>query len=108
MPSLMDLPMEIRFMVFKEVINGHRTLPISPSKSNMVEITDTECTASNGHPKFHHEKRDTHSPSNSLSLLLTSRQVSVDTQSTLDRMKKTTYILDLSILNEQDMFSTWI
>ncbi|KAJ6183942.1 hypothetical protein N7519_005243 [Penicillium mononematosum] len=108
MPSLIDLPLEIRVMVFKEVINGHRTPPISPSKSNMVEITDTECTASNGHPKFNHEKHDRHSPSNSLPLLLTSRQVSVDTQSILNRMKKIIYVLDFSILNEQDMFSTWI
>ncbi|CAG8903479.1 unnamed protein product [Penicillium egyptiacum] len=69
---------------------------------------DTEYTASNHHLKSYHEKRDTHSPSNSLPLLLTSRRVSLETQSILNQMKKTTYVLDLSILNEQDMFSTWI
>ncbi|KAJ5506794.1 hypothetical protein N7453_005751 [Penicillium expansum] len=108
MPSLMDLPKEIRAMILKEVINGHRTPPISPSKSNMIELLDMPYKGNVEHSRLHHEKRDTHSQSNSLSLLLTSRQISIETQSTLCRMQKTTYVLDISVLNELDLFSTWI
>ena len=56
--------------------------------------------------ELYHEKRDTHNLSNCLSLLLINRQVSVETQSILDRMKEITYVLDLSVLNEIRMFST--
>ncbi|KAJ5800362.1 uncharacterized protein N7518_002430 [Penicillium psychrosexuale] len=105
MPSLMDLPQEIRAMIFEEVINGHRIPPKYPSESNMLRASDVPRTLP---MELYHEKRDTHSLSNCLSLLLTNRQVSVETQSVLNRMKKTTYILDLSVLNEMHMFSTWI
>ena len=94
-------------MIFKEVINGYRTPPSSPSKSNMVHILDTPYTKT-GDLYSYHEKRDIHSPSNSLPLLLTSCQASVEAQWILNRMKKTTYVLDVSVLNEGDMFSTWV
>ena len=88
----MDL-LEIRTMIFKVVINGYRTPASSPSKSNMIHISDTPYTEGWRHGSYY-EKRDIHSPSNSLPLLLTSRQVSVETQWILNRMK--------------DMFSTWV
>ncbi|CAI7633468.1 unnamed protein product [Penicillium glandicola] len=108
MPSLMDLPKEIRAMILDKVINGRRTPPISPSKSNMVHLVDMRYKVNMGHLNPYHEKCDTHSPSNSLPLLLTSRQISIETEWVLNRMKKTTYILDISVQNELDLFSTWI
>lgn len=104
----MDLPQEIRAIIFEEVINGHRVPPTSPSKSNMVDIMDMEYKANMGPFRPYYEQRDTHSPSNSLPLLLTSRQVSIETQSALNRMKRTTYVLGISVLNDRDLFSTWI
>ncbi|KGO67738.1 hypothetical protein PITC_000760 [Penicillium italicum] len=108
MPSLMDLPQGIRAIIFKEMINGHRTPPISPSKSIMIELLDMPYKGNVEHFRLHHEQRNTHSPSNSLSLLLASSQISIEAQSTLDQMKEITYILDISVLNELDLFSTWI
>ncbi|CAP96877.1 hypothetical protein E8E15_006204 [Penicillium rubens] len=105
MPSLMDLPLEIRLMIFKETINGRRTPPMPPSKSHRGEITYWQDRDSCHRHKLCHEVSDS---SNSLPLLLISRQASVETQSILNRMKKTTYVLDLSILNEEKMFTTWI
>ncbi|KXG52757.1 uncharacterized protein PGRI_080130 [Penicillium griseofulvum] len=107
MPSFMDLPMEIRAMILEKVINGHRTPPISPSTSNMTDVEDMKYRATIISLRPYHEQRDTHSPSNSLPLLLTSRQVSMETQSILNRMK-ITYVLDISVLDDQFLFSTWI
>ncbi|KAJ5515901.1 hypothetical protein N7527_007461 [Penicillium freii] len=73
----------------------------------MVHILDTPYTKT-GDLYSYHEKRDIHSPSNTLPLLLTSRQASVKTQWTLNRIQKTAYVLDVSVLNEGDMFSTWV
>ncbi|KAJ5356890.1 hypothetical protein N7517_011499 [Penicillium concentricum] len=108
MPSLMDLPQEIRVMIFEDVLHGHRTPPIYPSKLNMVDFPDMHYKANIEPLRPYHEQRDTHSPSNSLPLLLASRQVSMETQSILNRMRKTTYVLDISVLNDLDLFSTWI
>lgn len=107
MPSLMDLPLEIRAIIFKEVINGHRTPPISPSKLNMVHLLDMEYKANISRFQPYYEQRDTHSPSNSLSLLLTSRQVSTETQWILNRTNNN-YVLDISVLNDLDLFATWV
>ncbi|KAJ5497416.1 hypothetical protein N7463_009403 [Penicillium fimorum] len=108
MPSLVDLPKDIRAMIFEDVLHGHRTPPIYPSKLKMVDFPDMHYKANIEALRPYHEQRDTHSPSNSLPLLLTSRQVSVETQSVLSRTRKTTYVLDISVLNDLDLFSTWI
>lgn len=90
----MDLPLEIRAITFKEVINGHRTPPISPSKLNMVHLLDMEYRANIRRLRPYYEQRDAHSPSNSLPLLLTSRQVSTETQWILNRTNNN-YVLDI-------------
>ncbi|KAJ5686785.1 hypothetical protein N7536_009404 [Penicillium majusculum] len=107
MPSLMDLPLEIRAIIFKVVINGHRIPPISPSKLNMVHLLDMKYRANLSRLRPYYEQRDAHSPSNSLPLLLTSRQVSTETQWILNRTNNN-YVLDISVLNDLDLFATCV
>ncbi|TQB70381.1 hypothetical protein MPDQ_000595 [Monascus purpureus] len=51
-----------------------------------------------------------HCPSNCLSLLLTNGQISAETQSVLDRVQSspTDYHLDISVLDDLDLFPTWL
>ncbi|KAH8703245.1 hypothetical protein BGW36DRAFT_403685 [Talaromyces proteolyticus] len=49
-----------------------------------------------------------HCPSNCISLLLTNQQLSAETRTVIDRMKSTTYVLDVSVLNDMDLFPTWL
>ncbi|OQE44911.1 hypothetical protein PENCOP_c002G07083 [Penicillium coprophilum] len=108
MPSLMELPQEIRAMIFEEALNAHRTPPVRPSTLNMVFLLDMRYKAYLRYLVPFHERRDSHSPSNDLPLLLTSRQVFEETKSTLNRMERTTYFLDISVLDDQYLFSSWI
>ncbi|KAJ5587832.1 uncharacterized protein N7459_003597 [Penicillium hispanicum] len=55
----------------------------------------------------YHEQRETH-PSNALPLLLTNHQISAETRCIIQTAKKLNYILDLSVLNEVDLFPTWL
>ena len=56
-----------------------------------------------------HEQHQTHSPSNGAALLLTNRQIHNETRSRLNsKSVGTLYKLDISLLNECDLFPTWI
>lgn len=58
---------------------------------------------------IYHEQRTSHPPSNSVSLLLTSRQISTETQTVLGRLKiKSDYALDISVLNDIELYPTWV
>src|SRR6202012_1128638 len=80
-----------------------------PSKSGRIDFQDISYKAWRSRTKIYHEQRNTHCPSNCLPLLLTSRQMHDETQSVLKRKKsKLTYILNISVLNDYDLFPTWI
>ena len=54
------------------------------------------------------EQSSIHGATNYLSLLLASPQSAADTQSAVDHMKTTTYVLDIFVLNGVDVFLTWV
>ncbi|KAJ5849704.1 hypothetical protein N7455_009560 [Penicillium solitum] len=73
----------------------------------MVHLLDMEYRANLSRLRPYYEQRDAHSPSNSLPLLLTSRQVSTETQWILNRTNNN-YVLDISVLNDLDLFAIWV
>ncbi|KAL4914839.1 hypothetical protein BDW62DRAFT_135913 [Aspergillus aurantiobrunneus] len=109
MPSLLSLPQELRSLIIAQVLFTPRAPPKSPSRANRSNFQDIpylawRCFA-------YHEHCSTHSPSNCLPLLLTSRQISAETLAILDLAadkRSTEYILDIALLNEVDLFPTWL
>ncbi|CAL5874015.1 uncharacterized protein PFLUO_LOCUS8301 [Penicillium psychrofluorescens] len=109
MSSFLSLPLEIRVSIIEQVLCGCRTPPTYPSKSDRIDFQDIVYKAWLSRTKIYHEQRSTHCPSNCLPLLLTNRQIHGETQSALSRKNsKLPYVLDISILNDYDLFPTWL
>lgn len=106
MPSFLTLPPEIRECVIEQVLCDCRTPPAYPSTLGRIDFHNMDYMPWRSRTKIYHEQRTTHCPSNCLPLLLTSRQIYHETRSVLNR-KKFTYILDISVLNDYDLFPTW-
>ena len=105
----MDLPVELRSSIIEFALLAERIPPTSPSKSNRTQPRRPRYNTRRAiifEPWL--ESSDNHSPANSLSLLLTNRQILAETQEALARMNDTTYVLDTSVLNERETFPTWI
>ncbi|KAJ5818205.1 hypothetical protein N7474_003796 [Penicillium riverlandense] len=103
------LPREIREYIIEQVLCGCHTPPTYPSKSGRIDFHDIIYKAWRSRTKIYHEQRGTHCPSNCLPLLLTSRQIHDETQCILNRKNtKSTYVLNISVLNDYDLFPTWI
>lgn len=111
MPFFLDLPPELRALIIEDVLNASRAPPAAPSKLDRAEYKDIAYKAYlAGNGKIYHQKRSTHCPSNCLPLLLTNSQISAETQSILDRVQppRTDYHLDISVLDDLDLFPTWL
>ena len=121
MPSLLDLPRELRDIIIADVLNTPRMPPAAPSKTNRADFIDfdhkaTIETRGHGHMgAIYHEQRGTQGIFYSqVSLLLTNRQISVETKSVMKsrmrsaRSSSVDYILDLSVQNEMDLYPTWL
>ncbi|KAJ5588008.1 uncharacterized protein N7459_003773 [Penicillium hispanicum] len=109
MPSLLDLPTELRGEIIENVLRSRRTPPAAPSKSQRREFQDIQYKALRGRCGIYNEQRATHCPSTCLPLLLTNRQLSVETKWILGRRaSRIPYVLDISVLNDLDLFPTWL
>ena len=113
MPSLLDLPREVRDLIIEDVLSAHvyRMPPVAPSKSNREDFIDFDHRAwLHRRGAIYHDQHDTHiSTLNSqVSLLLTNRQISAETQSMINSLRSRPYILDLSVQNEVDLYPTWL
>ncbi|KAJ5826043.1 hypothetical protein N7474_003181 [Penicillium riverlandense] len=109
MPSLLDLPQELRETIIQHVLCGHRRPPTTPSKSDRVDFQDIEYKAwRHALCGIYHERRSTHCPSNCLWLLLTCRQLAAQTKAVLNHMGSATYVLDISVLDDINLFPTWL
>ncbi|KAL3476004.1 hypothetical protein BJX99DRAFT_270814 [Aspergillus californicus] len=102
----LQLPPEIRTIIISQVISSSCPAPEYPSKENRSTYNDIHYMAWRARP--YHEIRSTHSPSNSLALLLTSKQVRDDTNAILTLQRSTNYHLDISVENDNDVFPTWL
>lgn len=107
MSSLLALPPEIRDSIIEQVLCCCRAPPTYPSTLGRTDFHDIDYAAWRSKTTIYHEHRTTHCPSNCLSLLLTSRQIHDETRAVLDR-KKCPFVLDISVLNDYDLFPTWI
>ncbi|OKL63123.1 hypothetical protein UA08_01251 [Talaromyces atroroseus] len=109
MPSLLNIPPELRECIIQHVLCSHQMPPETPSNANRVDFEDMDIIWRESPYGIYHEQRGTHSPSNCISLLLTNRQLSAETRSVINRMRSTTtYVLDISVLNELELFPTWV
>ncbi|KAL2833058.1 hypothetical protein BDW59DRAFT_157195 [Aspergillus cavernicola] len=109
MPSFkfLDLPAELRSLIIENVLFDRCQPPTKPSKTNRTIFRDIPYNAWRCRAYYQEQQHNTQGPSNSLSLLLTSRQISSETQAIL-HLNPTDYHLDISMLNEVDIFPTWL
>ena len=113
MPSLLDLPRELRDLIIGHVLNAPRMPPAAPSKSNRAAFIDFSHKAWLRHKGLiYHEKCGKKSILYSqVSLLLTNRQISAEIRSMINLVRSSSgvnYILDLSVLNEVELYPTWL
>ncbi|KAL4908414.1 hypothetical protein BDW74DRAFT_100482 [Aspergillus multicolor] len=104
----LQLPPEIRSIVIEHALFNSRPAPEYPSKENRSTFNDLRYMAWRARP--YHEIRPTHSPSNSLDLLLTSKEFHDETKAILARQESRyiKYHLDISAENDNDVFPTWL
>ncbi|KAL4780107.1 hypothetical protein BJX76DRAFT_61102 [Aspergillus varians] len=107
MPSFLDLPAELHGLIIAEVLFGVCPPPAEPARTNRTIFQDLNFKAW-GRRRIYQEQRSTHSPSNGFALLLTSRLISAETQAILQRPGSIQYHLDISMLNEVELFATWL
>lgn len=61
MPSLLDIPTELRECIIRYVLDSHHTPPETPSKYNRVDFQDIDYMAwRRGKNGIYHEQRSTH------------------------------------------------
>ncbi|KAL4800144.1 hypothetical protein BDV19DRAFT_171855 [Aspergillus venezuelensis] len=102
---LLKLPPEVRQLVIAHVLYDPRAPPAYPSKRKRMVCKDISYMAWVAKP--YSARFETHSPSNCLPLLLTCTLLKQDTNAVLETNKTPDYHLDISILNENDVFPTW-
>ncbi|KAL5041557.1 hypothetical protein BDW71DRAFT_164489 [Aspergillus fruticulosus] len=105
--ALLDLPTEIRTLILQYALLARRDPPSSPSKTNRSLFKDLPYRS--WRYRLYQEHTEKHCPSNALPLLLTSRQIYSETRAILDLPAcETNYHLDISMLNEIDLYPTWL
>lgn len=110
MASFSNLPVELRQIIIQHVLHGRRESPSTPSRSNRVPLEDSGLITERwqrGGCGVYYEASNKQFSTNCLPLLLTNRQISAETKSVLDLLE-TDYVLDISVLNDLDLFLTWI
>ncbi|MCJ1431505.1 hypothetical protein MMC27_000858 [Xylographa pallens] len=110
MPSLLDIPPELRFQIIGLVLCNSRTPPQDPATAshNRIQLHDIEYASWNHGPEHTLYEMNGCTP-NSLSLLLTNRQLWAETQSALQAFSaKQSYSLDVMLVNEQELWPTWV
>jgi hypothetical protein len=105
MPSLLDLPRELRDYIIDLVLfTPSQDCSCDDSQRRKVEATDSEPL--NGCSFLVKLLPHNGSFVNSTSLLLLNHQLNAETLSTLQR-KKASYVLDATVVNERELWPTW-
>lgn len=112
MPTLLDLPFELRIRIINYVVES----PFSPSpnpfkakEADAIEYHDLQYRSWSGgsdvvYPQSHHHFFS----SACLPLFLTSHQLYTDTQDVLTRLSNTDYVVDIAVENDFKLFVTWL
>ncbi|KNG87790.1 hypothetical protein ANOM_004633 [Aspergillus nomiae NRRL 13137] len=106
MPSLLDLPLELRELIIELVLKDQRIPPAAPSQSNRGSFRDMGYRA--WRQIIYYERRQSHCPYNASGLIRTNHQLSEETLATLDRISSSPYVLDVSVLNDVGLYPTWL
>ncbi|MCJ1381184.1 hypothetical protein MMC17_004293 [Xylographa soralifera] len=110
MPSLTDIPPEVRSQIIELVLCSSRAPPSDPATTsqNRIELHDLKYVSWQ-----YGQENNMYEPdgyiTNSLSLLLTNRQLWAETQSALRCLPtKHSYSLDVMFVNERELWPTWL
>ncbi|KAL4808598.1 hypothetical protein BDV18DRAFT_157541 [Aspergillus unguis] len=103
----LSLPVEVRSLILEQALIAQHEPPASPSKENRVVYQDIDYRA--WKHRAYSQDRSTHRPPNCLALLLTCHQISAETKAILSLRKAHLheYHLDISVLNEEEVYPTW-
>ncbi|MCJ1418258.1 hypothetical protein MMC32_004605 [Xylographa parallela] len=110
MPSLLDIPPELRLQIIDLVLCHRRTPPQDPDTASLkrVPLHDVQYVSQIYGPEHTLYDLDGYT-TNSLSLLLTSRHLWAETQSALQALSaEPSYSLDVMFVNERELWPTWV
>lgn len=110
MSPFLNLPFELRALIIEHVLYTPLSPPVTPLESEAMEYHDLEYKAwkGGGGKVYYHKQQSKDTSADSLSLLLTSRQLSTETRAILGHRRKIDYILDVSVKNDLHLFLTWL
>ncbi|KAJ5730904.1 uncharacterized protein N7483_005412 [Penicillium malachiteum] len=106
---LLTIPSELRALIIEHVLFTPLSPPVTPLQSDGIEYNDLRYKGwvGRGSKTYYYKPQSTASSSSCLSLLLTNRQISAETQMSLGRMK-VDYDLDISVKDDLNLFLTWL
>ncbi|KAJ6103178.1 hypothetical protein N7486_005605 [Penicillium sp. IBT 16267x] len=108
MSLFLELPFELRALIIEHVLYSQASPPVTPPlRSDAVKFNDLKYKAWGNSPSAYYTQKSTASILNSLPLLLTNRQIAIETRSILES-RKADYILDISVQDEVALFLTWL
>jgi hypothetical protein len=110
MPSLLNLPRELRDHIIELVLITELSPPAGPSSAasqNRTAIQDVKQAAWDYGPTHVMYEAQPDYVTTSLPLLLVNRQLSAETKAALQRLPLT-YGLDVMFVNEQELLPTWL
>lgn len=108
MSRILELPFELRALIIGHVLYSQASPPITPPlPADAVKFNDLNYKAWGKSPSAYYMQHSTAEILNSLPLLLTNRQLAIETRSILES-RKPDYILDISVQDEVTLFLTWL
>ncbi|KAJ5916938.1 hypothetical protein N7504_000953 [Penicillium tannophilum] len=108
MSLFLELPIELRTLIIGHVLHSQASPPVTPPlHSDAVKFNDLKYRAWGDSSSAYYTQQSTASILNSLPLLLTNRQLAIETRSILES-RKVDYILDISVQDEVALFLTWL
>lgn len=107
MPTLLGIPCELRLLIIEATLNSVRDAPTKPSKQGREKYRG-EGLENLFVQDVWIEQPQADTATNCLPLLLVNHQISAETRRILRVMSPTTYMLDMSVLNEFEVFPTWL
>lgn len=107
MSRFLELPFELRALIIEHVLYSQgRPAVTQPLRADAVNFNDLNYKAWTNSSTYY-TQQNTSDILNNLPLLLTNRQLAIETRSILES-RKPDYVLDISIKDEVNLFLTWL